>query len=383
MAPRFVVLALLLISLNPFALAQAPANAPPAAPSQAGASPAELIRAARAKFDAGLNAEAFELIKAALSLDRNNIEGNVLAAEILMATNNYNDARENFKRVLDVEPSNFKANLGMGKIWIAARYWRQATSFLQEAEKVAPEASRAEVKRLLAQAYAASGQGPKGIEKALEAVQANPDDLDALKSLVEIRQLIAGQDPQQLEPWLADADRFVQKSIQAVERKPWDADTLARLDAAYDMKLEALRAYHNSFYQRDVRKAAVDRLLPGRGPDAAAVLIRLAEAKRAQALLKLILAEHDALQLTERALQDDYDAKNVKFLGYAVAAYQQLQELTARLAGPGVASDTTLRDRAVEACRKILDLDPQNEMARQYLAEAGVALTTQPAPAAP
>jgi tetratricopeptide (TPR) repeat protein len=381
MISRVVALAFVLVTSVPLALAQAPVEtgAAPAAGGQAQTSAAETLRVARGKFEAGLYAEAAELVKSVLSVDKNNIEGNLLAGEILMAMNDYNNARENFKKVIEIEPSNFKANLALGKIWIATRYWRQAIAFLQDAEKVAPPTGRAEVKRLLARALAASGQIQKGIEKAQEAVQADPDDLDALQILIEIRQNSAIQDPQQLEPTLADADKFVQKATQAVERKPWDDETLARLDKAYDAKADALRALHNSFFQRDVQKRAVDRLLPGKGPDAAAILVRLAETKRAQALLKLILAEHDALKLTERALQDDYDAKNVKFLEYLVASYEQLQELTARLAGPGVVNDTAMRDRAVEACRKIMDLDPQNELARQYLDAAGATPTSQPA----
>ena len=377
MLPRtvFLVLAVFALALPTFAQAPSGPDATPPTP----AAIAEQIRAAQAKFDAKLYAEAAEAIRGILSEDKNNIDGNLLAGKVLMATNNYNEARENFKKVIELEPSNFEANLNLGKIWIASRYWRQAISFLQEAEKVAPESGRAEVKRLLAQALAASGQTPKGLDKAQEAIQVNPDDLDAQQILVEIRQSAATQDPQQLEPLLADADKFVQKAMQAVERKPWDRETLALLNKAYEYKSDALIAKNNSFYQRDVHRAAVDRLLPGKGPDAAAVLVRIAENKRAQALLKLVLAEHDAMELTERSVQDDYDARNIKFLTALVAAYEQLQTLTARMAGPNVMNDATLHDRATDVCRKIIELDPANEIARQYLGAGSATTTSQPA----
>ena len=382
MVPRIAGLVLLLALSTSLASAQGttrPSPPQPAAP-EAAATIADVLRAAREKYDGGQKAEALDLVRSVLKTAVNNPEANLLAAEMLYDANDYNSARDHFKKVIDSEPSNFKANLGLGKIWVASRYWRAAMSYLQVAEKVAPEANRAEVKRLLAQTLAAVGQTQKGLEKAEEAIQADPDNLDALQNLVEIRQSLAAQDPLQLEPTLAAADKLVQKALQAVERKPWERDVLSRLDKAYDMKSTVLRTYHNSFYQRDVRKAAVDRLEPGKGGDAAAVLVRLAETTRAQALLKLILAEHDAIELTRRAVTEEYDAKNVKFLESLAASYRQLEELTVRLAGPGVVNDPAVRDRIVDAYRRILELDPQNPTAQQYLNDVGAAPSSQPAP---
>jgi hypothetical protein len=117
--------------------------------------------------------------------------------------------------------------------------------------------------------------------------------------------------------------------------------------------------------------------------DSAAVLMRVAEVVRQRALASMVDSEHDAIMLVETALGDDYDPKNLKNWEHLLLSYQQLQDLLARLVGPAVYSDTTLRERAVTAGRKLLELDPQNERAQQYLQAVGAPLTTQPAPADP
>gem|GEM_PF-1702277 len=362
-----------------------PPEGPPPA-TEAPSTPEGILRLAIQKREAGRNAEALEVLKALLKSFPRYTEANVVAGEICLDTNDYDSGRDFFKRVLDAEPSNFKANIGMGKIYMAARQWRQAVAFLEKAESVAPRDGSAEAKRLLAVAYAQMGHMQKSTEKALEAVQAGPDDLDTLLTLIQVRQTAASRDPQQIPVAVADAEKYLQKAVAAVERNPWDRKLLSRLNSAYQILLSPppnvglLQSYHNSFYQRDARNQPTDQLLPGKGPDAAAVLIRMADIFRQQALLNVIIVEHDVLTLLERAVDDRYDPKNVQYLVDLVDAYRQLQELTARLVGAGVYSDTTLHQRAIETCRKILELDPNNPTAQDYLRSAGVPLTTQPAP---
>jgi lipopolysaccharide biosynthesis regulator YciM len=331
-------------------------------------------------------AEALDLLKSVLKSAPDNVEAMLLAGDILIASNDYDMARNYYKQVLDKEPSNFKANLGTGKIYLANRLWRQATSFLEKAEGVAPQDGRAEAKRLLASAYAQSGQTQKAVDKALDAVQAAPDALDALLTLVQIRQALLERDPQQVELALADAEKYVQKTAQAVARAPLERKALARLDGAYQILVAAppntgiLQVYHNSFYQRDYRGHATDKLLPGKGADAAAVLLRVADVYRQQALLRLVGAEYDAILLLETAVKDEYDPKNVKYLEQLAVSYQQLADLTARLVGPEALSNPVWQERTVAAYRKVLELDPSNERALQYLRSVGAPLTSQPAP---
>jgi tetratricopeptide (TPR) repeat protein len=347
--------------------------------------PDQAVERARALQQNGHTAEALDLLKSTLKAAPGHIEALLLAAEVLMASNDYDLARDYYKQVLDKEPSNFKANLGTGKIYMANRLWRQAVLFLEKAENVAPQDSRSEAKRLLAGAYAQTAQLQKALDKAQEAVQIAPDDLDALLVLVQVRQAVLVRDPKQIEPALADAEKYVQKSAQALARAPLDLKALARLDSAYDILVArppdaggVLQTYHNSFYQTDYRGRPTDKLQSGKGADAAAVLMRIADVVRQQALVTLVSAQHDAVVLMETAVKENYDAKNVKYLEQLALSYQQLQDLTARLVGTPIA-DPELRDRTVAVCRKILELDPGNERARQYLQSVGAAPTSEPA----
>ncbi len=345
--------------------------------------PDQAVERARALQQSGQIGEALDLLKGTLKAAPGHVDALLLAAEILMSSNDYDMARDYYKQVLDKEPSNFKANLGTGKIYLANKSWRQAVSYLEKAENVAPQDSRSEAKRLLAGAYAQTAQLQKGLEKALEAVQAAPDDLDSLLVLVQVRQAILVRDSKQVEPALADAEKYVQKSAQALARAPLNRKALGRLDGAYDIlvskppEVGILQTYHNSFYQTNYRGQPTDKLLPGKGADAAAVLMRIADVLRQQALLLLVSAQHDAIVLMETAVKDDYDAKNVKYLEQLALSYQQLQDLTARLVGSPI-TDAELRDRAVGVCRQVLALDPTNERARQYLQSAGAPPTSEP-----
>ena len=321
--------------------------------------------------------ENLQALAALLQREPGNIEGNLLTGEIAIELSDYDRARTAFKEVLRNEPGNYRANLGTGKIYISNRYWRQAISFLESAEKVAPEASRAEVKRLLAIANAGAANLEQAIRKADEAVQANPSDLDALQTRVLVRIESAKLNPDQMTAAIKDAEAYLKQAVEGVRQKPWDRPTLSRLNAAYQTMVGppsspgVLQVYHNSLYEV-TRDQVSDRLRSGKGPEAAAALVRIAETLRQQSMLALVLQEHDALALAERAVAEEYAPTNVTYLEHLLATYQQLQDLTARLVGPEVARDATLRDRAVATCRKILALDPQNEPAGTYLQSVGV-----------
>lgn len=371
-------------------LAYAQESPPPPASQPAAAQPTrmdpdEAVARARQLKNANQFAAALDLLKRTLVDAPGHIEGNLLAAEILMESNDYDLARTYFKNVLDREPSNYRANLGTGKIWVANRTPRQATIFLERAESVAPPEGRAEVKRLLATAYTQMGQTQQGINKALEAVQADTADLDAQLTLVQIRQMALQRDPQQMEAALADAEKYVQMSAAALARSPFDRKVLQRLAGSYQILLSTppnvgvLQALHNSFYGRNLRGEPTGELLPGKGPDAAAVLMRIADVYRQQALVNLIGSELDAILMTETAVSDKYDARNVKYLEQLAASYAQLQDLLIRLVGPAVTADPTLSQETISVYQKILQLDPNNERARQYLQSVGAPLTTQPA----
>jgi len=356
---RTLVVGILALSLATSAVGQAPATAPAPAPQ---ATPGQLIEAARQQFEAGKLVEAQQLIQGALERDPASIEAQLLAGEIFFAANDYDTARNFFTAVTRVEPLNFRANLGYGKILNANRQYRQAAVRLEKAEQVATEPARiVEVKRALAEAYVGMGRATDAVTKAEEAVKADTQNLDARQTLVEIRLAAAARVPAQLEPALKDAEAYVQRVKELVQQKPWDKERLQRLNGAYDLLLSALRELHNSFYERNLRGDVTNTLLAGKQAEAAAVLNRTAEVVSEQALLQASLRSHDALMLTEKAVE--YDPKNVKYLEHLAALYQE----------------TRNREKAAETCRRILELKPDHAAARQYLESVGESAGSPPA----
>ncbi|MCK4342139.1 MAG: tetratricopeptide repeat protein [Phycisphaerae bacterium] len=365
MVPRIAILCLVVVTASTLAHGQGIPGTPPGQVELTNVQKLEraheLKEAALEENEPEFLREALDLVSDVLEEDTLNTEARLLAGEILMEANEYDSARDNFSVVLEVEPSNFRANLGVGKIWNANRSWRQATAYLERAERVAADLERAvEVKRALAIAYAGQGKLTEAIQKMDEVVRADPDDLDGLQTSVGIRLGAAARDPKYLEGEegaLAAAETYLKKVTQVVQQTPWKKEELDRLNQAYELLLAALRTLHNTFYEHDIRNQPTDKLLPGKEVQAAAALNRIAEKLSEHALLKLTLAEHEALMLAEKAVE--YDPWNVKYLENLAALYQR----------------TKNRARAVETFRKILELDPQHPGAKQYLEAVGEPLS--------
>ncbi len=425
MRPRTLVLGLVLAVVVLPAAAQTPPPAgapaaqpaqqqpPPAAAPQEQITPEQALRLAHQYYDAGQKRQAAEVLRYLVQAQPNNIDAQVFFGQILMELNSYDDSRKLFKMVLSKEPSNFQANLGMGKVYLANSLWTQAAAFFEIAERVAPEKGRSEAKRLLAVVYERLAKVRPSIDKAIEAVEADPQNLDALETLVSVRESAARRDPQFIREAIGDAEKYVEKCMAALARTPWNREAVQRLDTAYEFlssppqeenkpktpgmpEREArsaaanlgptemtgargtvaagqgiLQVYYQAMCMRDPRGMPVDQLQAGAGPDAAAALIRMAEVVRQRALLGLILAEHDALAVNELAVSRTHDPRNIKGLQAVVASCQQLADLTGRLVGKDAYADTSLREKAVSAARRMLAIEPNNDFARQYLESVG------------
>jgi hypothetical protein len=370
-----------------------PPVGPEKAPQLSAAEIREYLQQAAAHQKEGRFQKARDLVRMVLQDDPGNPEANLIAGEMLIEDPlqpNYDAARDHFKAVLKTDPSSFRANLGLGKIWIANRMWQQARPFLETAEKVAPPDRRAEAGRLLAVVLTESGMTTEGIKRAEQATRDDPNDLAAAQILAEARLAAAIPDPNNLiHPALTQIEGFITKATDALAARPTDRTVLERLSAGYTLLHNpgqrtgrgagALQIFYFSLNDRDALGRPIDRLLPGKGPEAAATLVRMAEASRQQALLALLVNEHSTVELLKRAVSDDFDPRNVAHLKSLAATYQQIQDLTARIAGNAVYSDPALTELAVDVCHKILEIKPDDEETQKYLSSVGAA----PGPAAP
>lgn len=316
--------------------------------------------------DAGTFQEVMALLGVALGREPQNTEANLMSAEIALESNDYDTGREYFRAVLNVEPNNFRANLGMGRIWIATRSFRQAMLFLQTAERVAPDTEKAsEVKQLLASTYVASGDVPRAIEKAEEAVRVSPENPEALHTLAVIRTELAKRDPTYVAAAVKDAEAYLARMREIAQQNPADVDKLQKLEAAYGILIDALRLLHNANYERDARGQATTRLLKGKEADAAAALNRMAEVMLDKSTVSMMLMQHDIINIAAQPAVA-LDPKSVKYLELLASLYEK----------------TGNRPKAIETAQKILELDANHQGARDFLRSvnaAGPAPTTQPA----
>lgn len=376
MVARIANLALFVLIVALPVCAQSGAGTDQEPAGQAGVTLEQALDHAQDMLDAGSQdaeflKEAVKLTEAVLERDPENINAKLLNGELQLLLGevsprdaNFDLARRHFKSVIDSEPSNFRANLGYGKVLLANRAWRQASFFLETAEGVAPQKKRAEAKQLLATVYTRLGQSAKAIEKAEEAAQVDPDDLDALQTLVNIRISIAGNDPRHMEGAMAAAETYVKKSARAVEEAPWERARLERLATAYQLQVAMLSTYHNALYVRDVHNVPTDQLRPGKESDATSVLLLMAEKMRLQAAVRSALIDHDAVMLAERAVE--YQPNSVRCLEALATACRRIQD----------------REKAVEAWRRILSVEPNHAEARRQLTALGAASATPPEAAA-
>lgn len=383
MPSRMVAAGLLLLGISAGVLAQAPS---PVAPELR--SPDEIIREANQYWleaqdatDQTMRGEAFrrasELVDRALALEPGHVGANVLAGELFVTTNRFDQARTAFQRVLEREPSNYRANLGLGRIWLAARSPRQALNFLQAADNVASGRERAEVKRLLASAYLALRRTNDAVTAAEEAVRIDADALEGREILVEVltaaAETVGGVDVQRVNRALDASNALIARAVEIAAAAPWDRGRLARIDAAYQKQLVILQMLHNSFYERNFRNEAMEVLRAGTGPEAAQALSRMGALYRRQALLRMVLTEHDALLLAETAVGDQYDPRNVEYLQNLASAHLQLRDLTSRLLGRDLSQDEVMRKQLGEICGKILAVEPHNRFAVALLEQMGLA----------
>jgi thioredoxin-like negative regulator of GroEL len=132
--------------------AQDPAQAPAASQPTRAPTAQELLRRAdqfvsripellRAGRSAEVTQQAYDTLRdleSLLQADAENSEALVVLAELLIYTRDFDRARRTFKQVLDKEPANYRANLGLGRQYLDSHYPRQATGYLETAARVAP-----------------------------------------------------------------------------------------------------------------------------------------------------------------------------------------------------------------------------------------------------
>ncbi len=288
--------------------------------------------------------EAQNTLDVALKRGDRTVEVLILSAQIAEDREDLQSARNWYLEARRLAGEDFRANIGLGRINSRVSYWRQATTYLEAAERVAPPDKVAEVQALLAKAYNGLRQMDKAITAAEKAITADSSNVNARTTMIGLR-LTRGE----FDKALADVGPLIQLCQRQVEDNRGDEKKLRQLAEAYDTRLAVLREYHNAQYERGIDGRLSDKITPGQERKVASLQRQIVETRVYQAELSLILTYFEIIPIAEKSVEND--ATDLANLTQLALLYR----------------NTSQDQRAAELLQKILDLDPQNRAARAEL----------------
>lgn len=302
---------------------------------------------------------ALQYAEAVLLREPGNNEALDLRADTNLAEGRPEPARRDYGDVLKVQKSDFRANFGMGKIWLANRFHRQAISYLETAAAVAPVDKKVEAAVTLAQAYRGGGAAGKAVETLVGALQLKPNSIQALDQMATI----LADNVNELDRALDTSDKLLAASKEEFAKEPSNVEKVYQLWSAYNTRLAVLKSARDSLFVRDARANVTDQIIAGKEKEAAAVLNQVVDALIVQQNLNATLAFHNMRELAERMVQ--YDEQNVQYQMQLGLLYVKIYNY----------------EQAAETFRKVLALDPSNaEAARQLEMLGGAVPASAPAP---
>jgi len=349
--------------------AEATQTQPPAVRSAAELSIPELLSAAQQYRSGGQLDRALELLRYLLQeRDKGNIEGLRLLGEIYWDSKNAALAEDAWKQVVAVQPNDFVANLGLGRVYLNSGLPRQAKPYLETAAKVVPPNSpqhEVQVQVALAMALRGGGQWREAIAAAERALRADRDNFDAQQLLTALR-IENARTAEEFDRALADAERLIEIAGNAL-RAAVNQEGVQRLQLAYQSKLQVLYAFRQLLFRKNPDGSFTDQLLPGQEKRAAAVFSQIVDVMLRQADVNRTLARFQIVEFAAAAVKYDGGTNPRTLLDLGL-----LQKETGQTAA------------AVETFRKVLELDPQNATARrEYEALLGPLPESSALPPAP
>lgn len=346
-----VVLAVTLIAV---CAAQQPAPPPSAPIGQMSIS--DLLAEAERLAAAKQWAQARPYIEAVLAREQSNAQALSLKGEILEKTDQRDMARQEYLAVREIQPNDFRANLGLGRLYVESNMYRQALVYLNIAEPVAPPERKPELYVLLARAQRGAGNRNGAIEAVNRALEADAANFEAWQYAIAIM-----VESDEYDRAVAATQELVRIAQNEMVKDRSSRDGLAKLGTAYDTRLSVLSAYHQRLYIRNVDGTFSDQLLPGMEKGAAAMLREVVETMVLRAEVERTLGLYKILPIAEQAVK--YDPSSAQ-------AWMHLGLLYV---------NTSQYDKAAEALRRVLEIQPDNAQAAEQLSQ----LPRSAAPAAP
>ncbi len=353
---------------QPAAEPPAPATAPAAGGQQAGGqidlsklSIPEITALIRRGIDAGALKDAYTLVTVLLQRDNNNLEGWLLSGEIATLAQQPEAAREAYLRARGIQSNDFRANIGLGRIYNERKLYRQATAYLETADSVCPPERKGEVALLLANAYGGAGQIKSAFAALERALQLDPDNLEALEAQTKYKTAVSD-----FEAAMDASSRLVAVARRRVAENPTDRTAIAALDQAYDVRNTALITYHRTLYALNPDGSRSNELIPGRETLAAAQLREFTD---------LILYRAELARLMQLFRAIDVSAE--------VSVRLDPQNVAGLLTLAGLYAGTSQFDKAIATYEQALQVEPGNATAQQQLEALRARLSGTAVPAVP
>ena len=303
--------------------------------------------------------QASVFVTAARNRGANTPELLIVQGEMSLGLGDLAPAREAFRLVYGQFPNDFRANLGLGRLYMLGSYWALAAPYLETAAKVAAPDKASEAFRLLAECYRGEGRFKAAVEKAKEAAAGRPSDYQTLMTLVGTL-----NDDKQFETAATEAQKLHHLAEGQVKAAPADAKMLQRLLDATGIYEQAVRGQYVACLAKTAGGASLDLVVKGKEPDAAAALHKLIDLLQLEADLSRLMTYHRMVEFGERLVKLAPDNPDY-WWQYAL-----------------MLRETRQNDAAVEALRTVLKLRPGDAGATHLLEDMG-ASATPPATSAP
>lgn len=306
----------------------------------------ELIQAAVRLRDAGQYVQSLQVLTYLLSKNDRNLEALLLDGEInmMLTPAQAEAARKSFLAARKIQPADFRANFGLGKVNFQSRQWRQAQIYLETAQKAAPSDRLAELYAMLAQCFRANGQLDEAFDAVAKALAADPSSRDAYEVKIA---LLTGAN--RFDEALTEASALVELSRNIVRTSPDKQKALIDLHGAHNIRLSVLQELGKRLYQRTPDGRLTDSVIEG--------------------------GKHKAADVTRQVI-DDYVALNdlnhtIQFFTI-ISFSERLVSMTpddpqAWLTLGQLYRNTYQDQAAANVMARVLQLDPNNATAKREL----------------
>ena len=310
---------------------------------------------AESRRAAGEYEKATEALQAILKREPSNVDALRLMGDIAWDQKEAEEAKKWWLAVRQIQPNDFGANWGLGRMYLQQRRSaRAATQYLETARSVVPADEpdlQTEVSLMLAQAYAGDRKTRQAMDLVRQVLSVDPEDYDANYLQVALRTNVA-QTEDEYDQALSDAKRLIGIVQRELETDGVTREGVQRLMTAYQTELQVLSSLGNVLFERNADGTFSTRLRPGKEQRAASVISETVDVMIRRADVQRMLAYFDIAEIAAKAVEYDggTNARTLMDLGL-------LQKATGQNA------------LAIITFTRVLDIDPLHKEAARQLDE--------------